>query len=885
MLELSHEANTAYQVVADCIQTLQTLTIQSPSRSSDADLKVFSHSIRRSVSQLASAFDVFVGGVIHEIRRKGVFPIILPPYRVASLAAAGSSFQHINNNSFSNASNGVAAPDGHSSAVVPLPSIFNDKANALNGSQQRPMDPENVAGDSNTQPSFDEDEAKRNAAAPQQQQQTRPPNPAGGVVSSIPLSLRFGGASGAGGALATSSASCNAPNETVEGLVATGLYFLFETLVRQTLAREGALYLYQPQAAGATPNAAPVPVAMSSGMIAAATAAASASAPGSAALGRANGGAMTPATAGAAGGAGGGGGGLPAPSSLAAVPVVEEAQAVALFGGKPRPPTNVRLPLKTGVVGAVIRSGLAVNIVPEHATDSNPYTLCVPVFPVGPRTAPIGAVVLSRKAGNTPFSHEDEAIATHWAQLAAQLLTQYGVAVGRGCYFDPFRTLLKKTSPLQQYKRMGFSLAGHDSAPSVDAASPTDVATSSASTMSAAAPRNDATTLGNAHSGAGSGVDWNLKNGKSVSSSATDSTVAGAAGAATLLKSLLASAGMAGLAAPPIAASEQTSDKRDAKSTRWRPQPPPQPPQRHHNSQALAPQPPTATTSGGGASSARIGAYSGTSAANAIGGAAGAAGVAATAPALTGSSAANAGQSVFTAAGGLAALAASAGSAASMASFGSRLASLIAEHSTNQLVFRAVHHNHFATVRGSQLGGTNAGGSGASASSVTALQTQNVMDVADYVTNLEDCWKRTTDDLQVMTTEGVARQDDFREGKKKLKAAQQRSARLEVVCEQYKLRYEALRRELTVLCGAPVDIDSELHLGNEIAVIPPSTNGKLQESSSLRRTTKTIREPQMDGSAEEPEVRDDAEYASVALRQLKMRQPQPLGISTSRHVA
>eukprot|EP01084_Bolivina_argentea_P197139 337881_1 len=99
---------------------------------------------------------------------------------------------------------------------------------------------------------------------------------------------------------------CNSPNETVEQLVATSLYFHLEVLVRETLAKEAALFLYQPtkstQGNGAT---------------------------------------------------------------------VEECQAIALFGGKPRPPNNVRLSIKTGVVGAVIRIGRAINITPENPTETN----------------------------------------------------------------------------------------------------------------------------------------------------------------------------------------------------------------------------------------------------------------------------------------------------------------------------------------------------------------------------------------------------------------------------------------------------------------------------------------------------------------------------------
>jgi len=149
--------------------------------------------------------------------------------------------------------------------------------------------------------------------------------------------------------------------------------------------------------------------------------------------------------------------------------------------------------------------------------------------------------------------------------------------------------------------------------------------------------------------------------------------------------------------------------------------------------------------------------------------------------------------------------------AAGVASYSKRLASSVAQFPPPFRVFHAVHHNHFTAVRGARLGGSG-----------VTLQTQNLMDVAEYVASLEECWRRTTEDLQGIEQEHVAQMDDFRARKRKLKAAQSRAGELEKAKDMFQERYEALKVELATICGRPVD-DAAFNPGGTAA--GPGTAG------------------------------------------------------------
>jgi hypothetical protein len=346
----------------------------------------------------------------------------------------------------------------------------------------------------------------------------------------------------------------------------------------------------------------------------------------------------------------------------------DEARAIALYSNKPKATAAAKMPLRTGAVGAVLRSGIAINVAPDQPSETNPLALCFPIFTASSRQHPIGAVMLQHKATTEPFSKVDEAAAAHWTLFAARFMTEYGVDLAAHS-FDPFRVLLLHTSPHARYVELGL--------------------------------------------------------GTTLYGRSGEAKTAGVAAEQKLLNDLMNEA------ARLLELQAEDADKQAAAEKRKK------------LSKAKGSEP--------------LGEVD------------------------TGLSLAPKGQQLkFRAAG--------------VASYSSRLASSVAQFPPPFRVFHSVHHNHFTAVRGARLSGSG-----------VTLQTQNLMDVAEYVSSLEECWRRTTEDLQGIEQEHVAQMDDFRARKRKLKAAQTRAGDLEKAKDMYQERYEALKVELASICGRPVD--------------------------------------------------------------------------------
>ena len=133
----------------------------------------------------------------------------------------------------------------------------------------------------------------------------------------------------------------------------------------------------------------------------------------------------------------------------------EEAQGVCVYGEKYRLAPELKIPLKSGPVGVVIRSGIAANIMPPTPTADSPNQLCVPIRPGKERhIAPIGCVTLTRLGD--AFSRDEESLVFSWAIFAQQILTGYGVDHMK-LGFDPIHTLLKPTSNVYLHLRQSLA--------------------------------------------------------------------------------------------------------------------------------------------------------------------------------------------------------------------------------------------------------------------------------------------------------------------------------------------------------------------------------------------------------------------------------------------
>lgn len=126
-----------------------------------------------------------------------------------------------------------------------------------------------------------------------------------------------------------------------------------------------------------------------------------------------------------------------------------EVQAVCVFGGKPRHPLTVKLPLKEGPVGAVMKSGVALNVACDDPSIQSGHMLCFPIFESTTRIQPIGAVVVERN-GQPSFQESEAAMVQLWAVTAAQFLTGYGADLTTLPY-DPYQGILRQGGPLLEY--------------------------------------------------------------------------------------------------------------------------------------------------------------------------------------------------------------------------------------------------------------------------------------------------------------------------------------------------------------------------------------------------------------------------------------------------
>lgn len=126
-----------------------------------------------------------------------------------------------------------------------------------------------------------------------------------------------------------------------------------------------------------------------------------------------------------------------------------------------------------------------------------------------------------------------------------------------------------------------------------------------------------------------------------------------------------------------------------------------------------------------------------------------------------------------------------------------KLAALLTAQPRLQLVLHSAHHSHFTKARIKPLQGT------------LTIASQNIVDVAAYISTIEECWRRSADDVQALTVNQMAKADDSRNVRKQLREVRDRNARLETVANAYKDRYEDLRRELTTVCDAPLEEEGE----------------------------------------------------------------------------
>lgn len=128
-----------------------------------------------------------------------------------------------------------------------------------------------------------------------------------------------------------------------------------------------------------------------------------------------------------------------------------EAQAVCVFGGKPRHPLTVRVALKDGPVGAVIKSGVALNVACEDPSIQSGHMLCFPIFDSPSRGQPIGALVVERN-GLPAFLESEASLAQLWTVLATQFLTGYGADLTTLPY-DPCQGILRQGGQLYEFLR------------------------------------------------------------------------------------------------------------------------------------------------------------------------------------------------------------------------------------------------------------------------------------------------------------------------------------------------------------------------------------------------------------------------------------------------
>ena len=138
----------------------------------------------------------------------------------------------------------------------------------------------------------------------------------------------------------------------------------------------------------------------------------------------------------------------------------DEAQALCLFGEKPKAPHSARVSIHKGVVGACLKTGMLINVQPREPKLNNGYALAVPIFPPHTRIYPIGCVLIEHKVTETPFTAEDEMAVLSWVMYAAHIMTAYPIDLGK-VYFDPFVGLRSKANPYNVWRRLPLHHSAH----------------------------------------------------------------------------------------------------------------------------------------------------------------------------------------------------------------------------------------------------------------------------------------------------------------------------------------------------------------------------------------------------------------------------------------
>ena len=133
---------------------------------------------------------------------------------------------------------------------------------------------------------------------------------------------------------------------------------------------------------------------------------------------------------------------------------VDDLQSICLSGGPPRPVGSVVLPVRVGIPGAVLKSGLALCASVPEPSVYTPHTLCFPLFESGSRRCTVGVVLFEKKSGDS-FSSDDEGLALNMSRVATHYLTSYGVDIPKE-EFDP-HAVLKRGTVVGDYIRLGRS--------------------------------------------------------------------------------------------------------------------------------------------------------------------------------------------------------------------------------------------------------------------------------------------------------------------------------------------------------------------------------------------------------------------------------------------
>eukprot|EP01062_Namystynia_karyoxenos_P073907 TRINITY_DN7071_c4_g2_i1.p1 TRINITY_DN7071_c4_g2~~TRINITY_DN7071_c4_g2_i1.p1 ORF type:complete len:575 (+),score=196.94 TRINITY_DN7071_c4_g2_i1:91-1815(+) len=107
----------------------------------------------------------------------------------------------------------------------------------------------------------------------------------------------------------------------------------------------------------------------------------------------------------------------------------------------------------------------------------------------------------------------------------------------------------------------------------------------------------------------------------------------------------------------------------------------------------------------------------------------------------------------------------------------------LAEFVPQQLVFRTSHSGqqlkHSAVVAGDAVQGS-----------------ANIVEVDEYMKNLEECWKKTADDCVVMEQVHSYTRDEFRKKKKRLKLVEDKLHATKREVDQYRTAYQMVKTEL-----------------------------------------------------------------------------------------